>query len=98
MLVESHEGEIGQMSDVLVGGPNRLCIDELFVFVSQDPKTGKEGTAAFQQFGVWTPLVTGDKSNLDLMRAAARKIARMSGHKIVLLKFSQREELETIDG
>jgi hypothetical protein len=83
---------------MIVGAPNHPeSIDEVFVFITTDLKTGNEGCAAFLQGLVWVPLITSDKSNLDLLRAAAKRIARKSGHKITLAKFSRRVDLETIE-
>lgn len=83
---------------MLVGGPNHLPrMEELFVFVAKDRKTGNEGTCGFLFADVWHPLVTSDRSQLGLLRVAAKRITRESKHEITLVRFSQREELETID-
>lgn len=100
MLVEINARDAGQMIDVdiIMGGPNHLPpMTECFVFVTRDPQTGNEGIAGAYAAGVWMPLVTSDKSQLDLQRAMARRIARASGHKVTLIRFSQREDLETIE-
>ncbi len=43
------------------------------------------------------PLVCADKARVDSLRAKARMIARESGNKIMLVRFSVREEIEVIE-
>ncbi len=73
-----------------------LHIDEVFVFIAQDQDG--EGVPAFMApNGVMFPLVCADKARVDSLRAKARMIARESGNKITLARFSVREEIEVIE-
>jgi hypothetical protein len=72
-----------------------LRIDEVFVFVAQD--ADGEGVPAFWSGEAYMPLVCADKARVDSLRAMARNIARESGNKITLCRFSVREELEVIE-
>jgi hypothetical protein len=46
--------------------------------------------------GEWMPLVGADRARVDSMRPLAQQVADISGCKITLLRFSVREELETL--
>ena len=72
-------------------------IDEMFVFVAEDDDS--EGITAFvhPQTGMAFPLVAADAERVDSMRPIAQNIASMSGKSIKLIKFSVREELETLE-
>jgi hypothetical protein len=72
-----------------------LHIDELFVFVASD-KDG-EAVPAFEAGTVMMPLVAADKARVDTLRSIARTIAKQSGNKITLCRFSVREDLEVIE-
>jgi hypothetical protein len=72
-----------------------LRIDEVFVFVASD--ADGEGVPAFSDGEFVMPLVCADKARVDSLRAMARKLARESGNKITLCRFSVREELEVIE-
>ena len=69
-------------------------IDEVFVFVASDGDG--EGVPAFFNGGLMMPLVCADKARVDSLREVARRIARESGNKITLCRFSVREEIEVI--
>jgi hypothetical protein len=43
------------------------------------------------------PLIAGDKVRLDILREAAKNIARQTGVKITLARFTVREDLEVIE-
>jgi hypothetical protein len=73
-----------------------LRIDEVFVFIAKD-KDG-EGVPAFTlPGGMMLPMVCADKARVDSLREMARTIARNTGNKITLCRFSVREELEVIE-
>lgn len=73
-----------------------LRIDELWAFVAQD-RDG-EGLPAFMlDNGMWMPLVAADRERVDSLRERAKQIARESGNKITLCRFSVREEIEVIE-
>jgi dihydroorotase-like cyclic amidohydrolase len=72
-----------------------LRIDELYAFIAQD--ADGEGLPAFQSRGLMLPMVCADKARVDSLREVARKIARETGNKITLCRFSLREEIEVIE-
>ena len=71
-----------------------LKIDEVLVFVASD--ADGEGVPGFMTPGGWMPLVCADKARVDSLREIAQRIARESGNRITLVRFSVREELEVI--
>ena len=73
-----------------------LKIDEVFVFIASD--ADGEAVPAFQAPNeTWFPLVCADKARVDSLRAMARQMARESGNKITLARFTVREDLEVIE-
>jgi hypothetical protein len=72
-------------------------IDELFVFIASD--ANGEGAPAFFDAATATlmPLIAADRARVDSLRRMAKQIARESGNKITLCRFSVREELEVIE-
>jgi hypothetical protein len=73
-------------------------IDEMWVYVSID-SDGNEGVVGSYVPGSgWVPLMATDPQRLELIRPMALAVARQSGMRIRLVKFSSREVLETIDG
>lgn len=71
-----------------------LSIDELYVFVAVDDQ-GNEGVAAYYADGMWYPLVAADKARVNSLRNMAKYIAMQTKRKVVLRKFSTKEDLET---
>jgi hypothetical protein len=72
-----------------------LRIDEVFVFIASDEDG--EGVPAFMAGSVAMPLVCADKERVDSLRDIAKRLAKESGNKITLCRFSVREELEVIE-
>lgn len=72
-----------------------LRIDELYAFIAQD--ADGEGLPAFMHNGMMLPMVCADKARVDSLREMARMMARESGNKITLCRFSVREEIEVIE-
>lgn len=69
----------------------------MFAFISfteDDPED--EGVIGWKFGDTWIPLVGADMARIDSLRPVAKKIAEISGKKIVLSKFSKREDLEEI--
>lgn len=70
--------------------PNKLLrIDEVYLFVSVDQHG--EGVCAAP-----LPLIAADKERLASIIPVARMLAKRSGRKIKLIKFTMREELMEI--
>jgi hypothetical protein len=84
------------MRDILVDSKKTLLrIDEVFVFVASD--ADGEGVAAALAGDVFLPLVCADRARVDAVRGLAKRIARESGNKITLCRFSVREDVEVIE-
>jgi hypothetical protein len=86
------------LTTVLHSPPNQLLrIDEIYLFVSSD-ETG-EGVCAGPLFGPGTvvPLIAADEARLKSLIPVARQIAKASGKKVKLLKFTTRSEIMEID-
>ena len=79
---------------IVIGTPDLPKIEVMYAFVVTE--AGGEGVCAFQSPGGWIPMVGADMARMDSMRALAKTIARKTGQTIKLIKFSVREELETI--
>lgn len=70
-------------------------IDEVYVFIAVDEQG--EGIPAMTLPGLGTvPLIGADKDRIDSLRPYADRMARMSGKKIKLVKFTTRVELEEL--
>ncbi len=72
----------------------KLRIDELFLFVAENEEG--EGLIGHRSGDQWIPFVCADKARLNSLRPMAENIARESGKKIKLIKFTTRTELEVI--
>lgn len=72
-------------------------ITEMFAFIAEDEGPEDEGIAAVLRSGLVMPLVGADMARMDSLRPVAQLIARESGKRIRLVKFSHWEELETIE-
>lgn len=69
-------------------------ITEIFVFVA-GPEDD-EGVVAFSNGLTWFPMVAADRARIESLRREAQEIANQSGKPVRLLRFSVREDLETI--
>lgn len=80
----------------LFTGGNEAPITELYVFLSTDAK-GNDGIVSAQFGNVHLPLVTSKPRVAEMMKEHAREIARLSGGKITLARFTNREDMATIN-
>lgn len=71
-------------------------IEELYAFVAVD-ETGEGITAFLGPDGTWMPMVGADPARVDSLKLMAQSLAQTSGKKIVLAKFSVREDVEVIE-
>ena len=71
-------------------------IEQIFAFISLDEGPEDEGVIAWKIGDSWIPLVGADMARIDSLRPMAKKIAEITGKRIVLSKFSRREDLEEI--
>ncbi len=71
-------------------------IDDLYAFIAADDEG--EGITAFQApGGMMLPMVGADMERVESLRPVAQQIAAMTGKRIVVAKFSAREDLEIIE-
>lgn len=73
-------------------------VTEIYAFFCID--NDAEGVPAIQMHGSpeLMPLVCYSKHTLKNMKNIARKVSAKTGKKLTLVKFSQREDIETIGG
>ena len=73
----------------------QLRIDEMFAFTCIDDD-GTEGIPAFNSPMGPMPMVGADLARIESLRPIAEQLAR--SHKITLVKFTNRVELEVFGG
>jgi hypothetical protein len=71
-------------------------IEHIWAFVSFDERDQSEGVIGAMMNGTMMPLIAADENRLKSLRPYALKVAVMHGITIKLIKFSSREEMETI--
>jgi hypothetical protein len=75
----------------------QLRIDEIFAIIAID-RDGTEGIPAYSDpFGMMMPLVGADPQRLESYKELARTMPEMSGMKMRVCRFTNREELGVID-
>lgn len=73
-----------------------FVIRDVYVFVAVHAD-GDEGVPAVDLGGTMMPLIAADPVRLEELRPLAARIARLSGKPLKLVRFTTREEIETID-
>lgn len=77
--------------------PEAFTMQEVYAFVTNDPK-GNEGVVAIiNPNGQMQPLISFDGADMEPMTKAAQQIADETKKDIKLLKFDNRQELNTIE-
>jgi|WetSurMetagenome_2_1015567.scaffolds.fasta_scaffold310052_2 hypothetical protein len=77
-------------------------ITELWAWVNTEADENDEGIIAHEVYDVikgethWMPLVGADKARIESLRDVAKATAERLGKPVKLLKFSTREEIETV--
>jgi len=71
-------------------------IDVLFAFISVNEGLEDEGVVAALVGDTWMPLVGADMDRVESLKPLAVEVARVTGKRIVLAKFGNREDLEEI--
>ena len=71
-------------------------ITEMFAFIAEDQDQDDEGVTACNVGGVWMPLVGADMARIDSLRPAAQAIASITGKRVKLVRFTQRQEVEIL--
>ena len=74
----------------------QLRIDQMYAFVVLD-KDGTEGVAAMMVDGGrgWLPMVGADMARVESLKPLAQQLAKERGVEIRLLRFGNRELVET---
>lgn len=73
-------------------------IEELFAFIAENAGPDDEGVTAFRgPGGFWMPMVGADRARVDSLREIAVGLAKVSGQRIRLVRFTNRIEEEVID-
>lgn len=76
-----------------------FVIGAVHAFIVVDPEDGDEGIPAFVgPGGMWMPMVAADEDRVRSLRPMAEKVARETGQTVKFVRFSVREDLETIGG
>lgn len=70
-------------------------IDSIWAFVSIDPVDKNEGVVTVAIGNTMMPMIAADEERLAYLKPIAEGMTVFSGMKIKLVKFSQREEVET---
>ena len=71
-------------------------IETISAFVSVD-ELDEEGIIGELVRGQWMPFIAADEDRLRSLRPRAELLARASGRPVRLVRFSVREDLETIE-
>ena len=73
-------------------------IKMMFAFIATDEDEDDEGVIGMQVGGTWLPLVGADEARIESLRSVAEETARITGKKVTLVKFTNREDVEVIEG
>jgi hypothetical protein len=73
-------------------------INEVWAFLSIDPKDSNEGVMATRMGSYWVPLIGTDEARIKSLRPMVEEMAQRFDLKVKLVKFTHREELEKING
>ena len=72
-------------------------ISHVDAFISLDPATDEEGVCGFMGAdGVMWPMVAANEERLTQLRPLARWVAQRSGRPVRLVRFTKREEMESV--
>jgi hypothetical protein len=75
----------------IIERPKQPPMSEVYVFTM--PDANGERIFGCMIGDSWMPLVTRDADAAEMLKAAARKLAKESGKRVKLVKFSQREDI-----
>lgn len=76
--------------------PSSRRVDEIFAWLAVDTD-GSEGIAGAEIGSAgMIPLVGGDRARMDSLRPYAERVHRLTGLRIKLVRFTAREELDSI--
>lgn len=71
-------------------------ITELHAFIAIDPKDDSEGIVSRidQMTGLHEPLIGADKARIESHRPYVEEVVRATGQRVVLARFSVRDDME----
>lgn len=75
---------------------NTVHIDAVWAVLSVDPKDNTEGIVAFNTPEGAMPLLAADPARVESILGVARDMKRYTNHKMMLVKFTSREDVETL--
>ncbi len=70
-------------------------IEVMYAFVAVEKEPDDEGVAAVRFGDVWMPLVGADMARVEALKPLAQKLVNLTGKKITIIKFTNRETIET---
>lgn len=73
-------------------------IAAIWAFTTINPKDNSEGIIGELVDGAWMPYIGADEHRVKCLKPAARRIAASLGRPVRLSKFSERTDLEIIQG
>ncbi len=71
-------------------------IEVIYAFISIDEGPEGEGIVAALMGDKWMPLVGADMDRVESLRPLAMEVSRITGKRIVLARFGDREDLEEL--
>jgi hypothetical protein len=77
--------------------PEAFSMKEVYVFITNDPQGNEGVVAVINPNGQMQPLISFDGADMEPMTNAAQQIADETKQDIKLIKFDNREELNTIE-
>ena len=72
-------------------------ITEMYAFIVADTGPEDEGVAAMLRGNAWLPMVGADMKRVESLRPFAEDLAKTTGQKITIARFTQRTDLEVIE-
>jgi len=72
-------------------------IETIYAFISTEKGPNDEGIVAMKVGDTWMPLVGADMKRVDSLRPIAKQIAVVTKKRIVLAKFTVRQDMEEIN-
>jgi hypothetical protein len=79
---------------IVIKSDKEAPITELFVFIATD-NDGNDGIVSTSVGPIHAPMVTSKRRVVEMMKLKAAEISRITREPITLLRFSNREEIET---
>jgi len=73
-------------------------IEQMYAFVAEDSGPDDEGVIGTMTKNGWLPLVGADMARVNSLRPIAEAVASQLGKPVKLLRFTNREQLESLGG